>query len=146
MLSIGDKAPDFAAMDQDNISRSLKDYVGKWLLLYFYPQDDTPGCTIEACGFRDSYESLSKKVEILGVSADSAESHRTFIQKYQLPFPLLVDTERVLIGLFGADKKSYPSRVTFLIDPEHIIRKIYHGFDATHHAKEIEQDLVHLGL
>ena len=89
-LSAGMDAPDFTLVDQDNIKRSLSDFKGEWVVLYFYPKDDTPGCTTEACSFRDNIEIINKlKTNILGVSVDSQESHKDFSEKYSLPFPLL---------------------------------------------------------
>ena len=92
-LSAGMDAPDFTLVDQDNIKRSLSDFRGEWVVLYFYPKDDTPGCTTEACSFRDNIEIMNKlNTNILGVSVDSQESHKDFSEKYSLPFPLLADT------------------------------------------------------
>ncbi len=91
-------APAFTAIDQHGARHTLQDYAGKWLLLYFYPKDDTPGCTIEACGFRDNFSQLQKEIDVVGVSADSPESHKEFIKKYDLPFTLLSDTDKKLIA------------------------------------------------
>ncbi len=144
MLTPNTLAPVWSASDdQGNIysSESLK---GKWYILYFYPKDDTPGCTLEACGFRDGFSHLSEKITILGVSADSPESHQKFREKYHLPFALLVDTEKTLINLFGANGTDFPKRTTFLIDDAGMIRTIYQGFDCAEHAMTIESDLHHL--
>jgi thioredoxin-dependent peroxiredoxin len=141
MLQENSPAPAWQSTDQNGKTVSSADYAGKWLLLYFYPEDDTPGCTVEACGFRDSYASLKDRIAIVGVSADSAESHQAFIQKFQLPFTLIADTERTLIQAFGADGVTFPERTTFLIGPDTIIRKIYHGFDPKNHADIISKDL-----
>ena len=141
MLTIGDAAPAWSGKDQDDADRSSADFAGRWLLFYFYPKDDTPGCTLEACGFRDSYAGLAKRIAIVGVSADSAESHRAFIAKFQLPFTLIADTDRSVIKAFGADGLFFPKRVTFIIDPQNVIRKIYHGFDAKDHAVVVGKDI-----
>ncbi len=145
MLTEGSFSPAWQSKDQHGKIISSLDFHGQWLLLYFYPKDDTPGCTAEACAFRDSYASLKDRIAIVGVSADSTESHQAFIQKYQLPFILLADTDRTVIDAFGANGVTFPKRVTFLIDPKNIIRKIYHGFDAVSHAEHVETDLEALG-
>lgn len=146
MLTQGSLAPAWKALDHDSKPVSSADFAGRWLLLYFYPKDDTPGCTMEACGFRDSYASLSSRITIVGVSADSPESHRAFIEKFQLPFTLIADEDRAVITAFGADGVVLPKRTTFLIDPKNVIRKIYHGFDATDHARTIADDLATLAV
>jgi peroxiredoxin Q/BCP len=144
MLTVGSLSPAWTAVDQDGKARSSADYLGSWLLLYFYPKDDTPGCTIEACGFRDAWHRLSTVVRIVGVSSDSSECHQKFITKYSLPFPLLADTDAVLRSAFKADGTQYPKRVTFLIRPSGHIEKVYEGFDCQNHADDIERDLVAL--
>jgi peroxiredoxin Q/BCP len=101
-LNIGNKAPDFKGIDQDGKSITLSDYKGKNLVLYFYPKDNTSGCTAEACSLRDGYEDLQKLgMEVVGVSPDSAKSHQSFIQKYSLPFRLIADTEKEVAIAFG---------------------------------------------
>jgi peroxiredoxin Q/BCP len=144
MLSEHSTSPAWSAIDQNEKTISSADYKGKWLLLYFYPENDTPGCTLEACGFRDQFDVLSKRISILGVSADNPESHIKFIQKYSLPFPLLADTDKKLIATFGVGT-DFPKRVSFLINPDGVIIKIYHGFDAEKHALDIAKDLDVLG-
>src|SRR3990170_8528971 len=99
-LKAGDTAPDFSALDQKGELHSLQDHKGKWLLLYFYPKDNTPGCIKEACSFRDHYAELKKKVAIVGISGDSVKSHANFSGKYHLPFPLLADPERKIIKAY----------------------------------------------
>lgn len=146
MVKEGELAPAWKGLDQDGKPVSSAAHSGKWLLLYFYPMDDTPGCTIEACGFRDSYASLSKRIAIVGVSADDSASHRKFADKFQLPFTLLADTSKEAITAYGANGLLFPKRVTFLIDPNNVIRKIYQGFDATYHAAEVAKDLDALGV
>lgn len=141
MVTVGSLSPAWTSVDQERATHASSDYRGKWLLLYFYPKDDTPGCTIEACGFRDAWKELSSAVKILGVSRDDPESHRHFIQKYALPFPLLADEDDSLRKLFMADGTKYPKRTSFLIDPAGVIQKIYHSFDCHDHASDIARDL-----
>ena len=141
MLKVGDIAPAWKAANQDGKYMSSSEYAGKWLLLYFYPKDDTSGCTEEACGFRDAYASLSTRIAIVGVSADSVESHKNFSEKFSLPFTLIADPQHELIQAFGADGLLFPKRITFIIDPLNVIRKIYHGFDTKDHAVQISHDL-----
>lgn len=133
-LKEGDKAPDIEATDQNGKELKLSDYKGKKVILYFYPKDNTPGCTAEACNFRDNYaELLDKGFAIIGVSADSAKKHQNFIEKYELPFPLIPDTEKSVInayGVWGLKKfmgREYDGihRETFVINEEGIIEKIY---------------------
>jgi peroxiredoxin Q/BCP len=140
MLTPNTLAPAWSASDDQGTIYSSTSLKGQWYIVYFYPKDDTPGCTAEACGFRDGFTSLLKNITILGVSADSSESHQQFREKYQLPFPLLVDTEKTLINLFGANGTDFPKRTTFLIDDSGMIRKIYTGIDCKAHAAEIEKD------
>ena len=118
-LTVGMNAPDFQLSDQDNISRSLSDYQDQWLVLYFYPKDDTPGCTTEACSFRDNFEIMNKlNVSILGVSVDTKESHKDFAEKYSLPFPLLADTN-------GEVAKKYDSYGSFKKIHEALLENSY---------------------
>lgn len=141
MLQVGDPAPAFSASDQNGNMHSLKEYAGRWLLLYFYPKDDTPGCTTEACGFRDHYGDLSKSVVILGVSKDDAPSHKRFLEKFSLPFPLLADTDRSIITAFGADGMIFPKRISVLIHPKGTIAKIYEKIDCASHPAEVLTDM-----
>lgn len=141
MLTIGDTAPAWTAFDQEDKKRTSEECSGRRYLLYFYPKDDTPGCTAEACGFRDRSKDLLSKVSVLGVSADSAESHKKFASKYALPFPLLSDPDRTIISSYGADGQTFPKRTSFLIGPEGIIEKIYHGFDCAAHASDVLADV-----
>src|ERR1041385_637962 len=119
---VGDKAPNFEAKDQDGKTVKLSDFAGKQtVLLYFYPKDDTPGCTKEACGFRDRLDDLKKQgVAVLGVSRDDAESHKKFIAKESINFPLLVDTDGKITEAYGAgmEGKKMSRRVSFLIDKD----------------------------
>jgi peroxiredoxin Q/BCP len=145
-LKEGDTAPDFTSVDQDGKTVSLKDFKGKKVVLYFYPKDDTPGCTAESCNLRDNYSGLKKKgYEVLGVSADSVKSHKKFEQKFKLPFPLLADTERKIIDAYGVwGKKKFWGkefmgivRTTFLIDEKGKIEKIIKEVDTENHTEQL---------
>lgn len=145
-LSIGDSAPDFTLPDQDGRIHTLSEYRGKPLVLYFYPKDDTSGCTKEACGFRDDYSAYQTAgVTILGVSPDSSKSHTNFITKYELPFTLLADPEREVLRMYGAWglKKMYGReyegvlRTTYLIGADGKIVKIYKKVKPAAHSAEI---------
>ena len=145
-LKEGDKAPDFAGNDAEGKLVRLKDLRGKKVVLYFYPKDDTPGCTKEACAFRDSFAQFKRRrIEVLGVSLDSEKSHQKFIKKLDLPFRLLADTERVIsdaYGTYGEKKfmgRTYMGnhRMTFLIDEKGKIKKIYGKVKPEEHAAEI---------
>lgn len=140
ILADGSMAPAWTAKDQAGTTHASDHYLGKWLLLYFYPKDDTPGCTIQACGIRDTFDAFDGRIAVLGVSKDSGESHAKFIAKYRLPFPLLVDVDRTLIQAFGATEDGFGKRVSFLIDPAGMIRKIYTGFDCNVHAALVLDD------
>ena len=140
-LSPNQTAPSFTALDQNGQTQTLKKYLGSWVLLYFYPKDDTPGCTTEACSFRDIYSELKQKMILLGVSGDTQASHQKFAQKFQLPFPLLVDDDKKIVKAYGADGLVFPRRVTFLIDPKGLIYKIYEKVDVNGHAQQILADL-----
>jgi peroxiredoxin Q/BCP len=133
-------APDFRAPDQNGKEHALPDYRGRWLLLYFYPKDDTPGCTKEACTFRDHFEDLKGKVEILGISHDKVESHSRFAGKYGLPFNLLSDPDRKIIKAYGADGFFFTKRISFLIDPKGKIAKVYDKVTPKSHALEVLED------
>lgn len=134
------EAPDFTLPDQDGISHQLTDYRGKWVLIYFYPKDDTPGCTAEACGFRDTLPAL-KGMQILAISADSVPSHKRFAEKFALNFPLLSDTDKDVIKVYGA-AGIYTRRISYLINPDGIIVKKYQKVEPAKHAKEVSGDLV----
>ncbi len=141
MLVVGNFAPSWSALDQDGQEISSVDFSGKRYLLYFYPKDDTPGCTVEACGFRDLSDELSARITILGVSPDSVESHRKFSSKYSLPFSLLSDSNRSMITAYGADGLSFPKRTSFLVNEDGCIGKIYQGFDCALHAEDVARDV-----
>jgi len=143
-------APSFVANDEQGKEHSLEKYQGQWILLYFYPRDNTPGCTKEACAFRDIWKELKKEnVVVLGVSAQDEVSHKKFIEKYSLPFPLLVDNEKELSRSYGAwGKKRFlgreyegMKRVSFLINPEGMIAKEYEKVQPATHAQEVLEDV-----
>jgi peroxiredoxin Q/BCP len=145
-ISAGQPAPTFTLLDENGAQRSLSDYRGKPVVLYFYPKDDTPGCTKEACGFRDDYSAYEQsEVEILGVSPDSPKSHARFKAKYDLPFHLLADTEKEVLKAYDAWglKKSYGReyegvlRTTFLIDSDGNIAKVFKNVKPAEHSEEI---------
>jgi len=149
-VSAGVPAPDFELLDDTNNPRKLSDYRGKNVVLYFYPKDDTPGCTKEACSFRDDYSAYERAgVVILGVSPDSVQSHVKFKNKFQLQFPLLADEGHKVCDLYevwGPKKfmgKEYEGvlRTTFLIDPDGNIKKVYEGVRPAEHSKELLDEL-----
>lgn len=145
------KAPDFKLADQNNQIKSLNDYRGKWLVLYFYPKDNTPGCTTEACSFRDTREVIAEQgnAEIVGISKDSVKSHQKFIKDHSLNFTLLSDPEHATIEAYDSwGPKKFMGREyfgtlrnTFLIDPESNIVKKYTGVNPKNHASQIIKDL-----
>jgi peroxiredoxin Q/BCP len=136
------KTTDFSLHDQNDTVHTLKQYRGKWVVLYFYPKDDTPGCTIEACKFRDSLAQLQKLgVVILGVSKDSVASHKKFAQKYHLNFPILSDISKEIIKAYDAQGIIGTLRKTYLINPDGDIKKVYNNVNPTIHAGEILRDL-----
>jgi peroxiredoxin Q/BCP len=150
MLKEGSNAPDFDLPDQDARNHKLSSYKGKWVVLYFYPKDDTPGCTKEACNFRDSFEEMQKLgVQILGVSKDSIKSHKKFAEKYDLNFPILSDEDKDVIKKYGAwGLKKFMGReyegifrMTYLINPDGVIKKVYEKVNTLIHASEILSDL-----
>ena len=147
-ISSGISAPDFTLLDENGDERKLSDYRGNLVVLYFYPKDDTPGCTKEACNFRDDYSAYQKAgITILGVSPDSPKRHANFKAKYGLPFTLLADTEHEVCELYGVWglKKSYGReyegvfRTTFLINAEGEIIKVYENVKPADHSAEVLQ-------
>ncbi|HEX3009722.1 MAG TPA: thioredoxin-dependent thiol peroxidase [Bacteroidales bacterium] len=145
-LKVGDKAPDFKAVDQDGRSISLSDYKGKKVILYFYPKDNTSGCTDEACSLRDGYEVItSSGYEVIGVSADSEKSHQGFAKKHNLPFRLIADTDKKVIQAYGVwgEKKMYGKtyegiyRTTFIISEDGVIENIIEKVNTKNHAGQI---------
>jgi peroxiredoxin Q/BCP len=143
MLNINTQAPSFSGLNQDNKTVSLSDYLGKWVVLYFYPKDDTSGCTKEACGIRDNYSELQKYAEVIGVSSDSVESHKQFADKYHLPFTLIADPDRKIIKSYDANG-ILAKRISYLINPKGIISKAYPNVNPSQHAEEIIADLKEL--
>jgi len=146
----GDKAPDFSLPDQHGKPRALKEYRGRWVLLYFYPKDDTPGCTAEACAFRDSWTKAKKEgLNVIGVSADPVARHAAFAEKYGLPFTLLSDENKAMVRDYGVwAKKKFMGREymgtlrhSFLINPAGRIAKIYDAVKPATHAAEALADL-----
>lgn len=144
-------APDFKLNDQQGKQHSLSDYKGQWLVLYFYPKDDTPGCTIEACSFRDGRDEIAEKTgaEVVGISKDDAKSHQKFAESHRLTFPLLSDEAGSVIKAYGAwGKKIYGLsgilRKTYLIDPEGQVRKVYGRVTPLGHANQVLKDLLEL--
>ncbi len=146
LLSIGDKAPDFKTTDQDGEKVTLSDFKGQKVVLYFYPKDDTPGCTKEACSFRDGWSAFRrKKIAVLGVSADDEKSHKKFADKFSLPFPLLADTDKKIVKDYGAwgEKNMYGRkfmgirRVTYLIDEKGKIAAVWPKVKPEGHADEL---------
>jgi thioredoxin-dependent peroxiredoxin len=143
-LAVGTDAPAFTAKDTNGNTVSLSDFAGKTVVLYFYPKDDTPGCTKQACSFRDAQpEYQGKDVVVLGVSADDEVSHQAFTQKYNLNFPLLADTDKSLIKAFDVDGGGYAKRVTYVIDPSGKITHVDSSVNTTTHASDV---LAALGL
>ncbi|MDM1293678.1 thioredoxin-dependent thiol peroxidase [Sphingobacterium sp. N143] len=145
-LEIGQQAPDFSAKNQHGDTVRLSDFKGKKVILYFYPKDNTPGCTTEACNFRDNYQSLKKDgFEIIGVSVDSEASHQKFISKHELPFQLLVDEDKSLVEAYGVwvEKNMYgkkymgTARTTFVIDADGIIQHIIKKVDNKNASQQI---------
>lgn len=146
VLKEGDKAPDFTAIDQNGKTVSLKDFLDKTLILYFYPKDDTPGCTAEACSFRDNYESLLQQgYNVVGVSTDDEKSHKKFVSKHTLPFTLIADTDHQIVESYGVwvEKNMYgklymgTARTTFLIDKNSIIQKIIEKVDTKNSSQQV---------
>ncbi len=145
-LTAGQPAPDFELPDQSGQLHSIEDYRGQWVALYFYPKDDTPGCTTEACEFRDNIFAFKNlNCQIIGVSLDDEASHRGFAEKYSLPFPLLADSEGVAADAYGVKANMYgmtvAKRQTFLIDPDGRIAKHYETVDPETHSGELLADL-----
>jgi len=145
-LEANQPAPEFTLLDETGIEQTLSAYRGKWVVLYFYPKDDTPGCTTEACSFRDGYGEYARAgVVILGVSPDSPKSHAKFKEKHALPFTLLSDTDHVVCELYGVwGRKKFMGReydgvfrTTFLINPEGIIVKTFNNVKPDGHATEV---------
>jgi peroxiredoxin Q/BCP len=148
--NLNSPAPDFTLPDQDGKSHTLSHHRGAWVLLYFYPKDDTPGCTKQACMLRDALPAFGKlKAKVFGVSVDSVASHKKFAEKYELPFTLLADADKKVVELYGVwGKKKFMGkeydgtmRTSFLIDPDGNIAKIYENVKPETHAEEVLKDL-----
>ncbi len=137
------KAADFNLPDQNGDMHSLKDYAGKWLVLYFYPEDDTSGCTTEACNFRDAREVIAELggAEVVGISKDTTESHKKFVDKYGLNFTLLSDTKHQAMKAYDSWGVMMAKRNTFIINPDGEVVKEYRGVEPNDHAAEIIADL-----
>lgn len=145
-LKIGDDAPNFNLPDHHGNQVSLADFKDKWVVLYFYPKDDTPGCTTEACQFRDDFKQLQGlDAKVIGISVDDSFSHKKFAEKYHLPFPLLSDVSGDVASSYGALNNfliiKLAKRYTFLINPQGKIAKIYFSVDTSKHSQEIIEDL-----
>ena len=145
-LKAGDKAPDFTANDQNGQAVSLADFKGKTVILYFYPKDDTPGCTAEACDFRDNYQSLQAQgYQVIGVSTDDEKSHKKFVTKHNLPFPLIADTDQSIVQAYGVwgEKNMYGKkymgtmRTTFIIDADGVISHVITKVDTKASSKQV---------
>jgi peroxiredoxin Q/BCP len=142
----GEKAPDFTAKDQNGKTVSLSDFKGKTVILYFYPKDDTPGCTAEACDFRDNYQSLlSKGFEVIGVSTDDEKSHKKFVTKHSLPFTLIADDDKHIVEAYGVwvEKNMYgkkymgTARTTFIIDGDGVIKTVIDKVDTKASSQQV---------
>ncbi len=144
--AVGAPAPEFSLPDQAGRTVRLADFRGKWVVLYFYPKDDTPGCTEEACTFRDDQAALTLLgAQVIGMSLDDVASHTAFATKYSLPFPLLADTDAKVSASYGAVTNlvvaKFARRYTFLIDPQGRVAKSYLNVDTARHAAEVIADL-----
>ena len=143
MLLKGVVAPDFSALNQNGEEIKLSDFRGQWVLLYFYPKDNTPGCTKEACSLRDShYQFRQAGGVVIGVSSDSVDSHGRFATKYELPFSIISDSKKLIIKAYEAG--GLFSRVSYLIDPQGFIAKGYSKVNPSQHAEEVLKDLKEL--
>jgi peroxiredoxin Q/BCP len=151
MLNKGDKAPDFKGLNQDGKEISLQQFKGKKLVLYFYPKDNTPGCTAEACNLNENYQYwLNKGYDVIGVSPDSVASHKKFENNYQLSFNLIADTEKEILQAYGAwgEKKNYGKaymgvlRTTFIIDENGLIEEVFTKVDTKNHTEQITKNLM----
>lgn len=149
-LHLGQTAPEFSLLDQLGQQHRLSDYFGRWVILYFYPKDDTPGCTTEACGMRDTLPHFdNSQATVLGISTDTVTSHAKFAQKFQLNFPILADTDKLVSQQYGVWQtksmfgKKYMGivRTTFIISPNGQIVKIYPDVKPDHHAQQVLTDL-----
>lgn len=151
VLEKGEKAPSFELFDSEGDLHKLSDYSGKTIVVYFYPRDDTPGCTKEACSFRDNYQTFKEAgIEVLGISPDTVKSHKKFSKKYQLPFTLLADPDHKVCEAYGvwALKKMYGReyegvyRTTYIIGPEGEIKRVFENVKPTDHSQEVLEEVL----
>jgi peroxiredoxin Q/BCP len=141
-LTIGEQAPDFTLLDQDGVPHTLSSHKGEYILIYFYPKDDTPGCTKEACSFRDNFPKFQDtSLKVFGISADSEKSHKKFALKYNLPFTLLADSDKKVVTAYGAASVLGVKRISYLINPEGMIIKFYEKVKPDSHAEEVLKDV-----
>ncbi len=149
-MLLGTPAPEFSLPDQESVIHSLSDYRGSWLLIYFYPKDDTEGCTKEACSIGEAFPAFEKlNAKVLGISVDSIKSHEKFAKKYNLPFTILSDEDKEVVEAYGVwGKKKFmgreymgTNRMSFLIDPKGVIVKVYEKVSPATHAQEVLEDL-----
>ncbi|MFC1549660.1 peroxiredoxin [Candidatus Neomarinimicrobiota bacterium] len=144
-LKVGNKAPDFTLLDQNNVEHTLSDYHGENIVVYFYPKDDTPGCTKEACSIRDNFSTFEKNgIRVFGISYDSPKSHARFAEKYKLPFTLLSDSEKTTAKAYNSQGLLTAKRNTFLVNKDGNIFKIYKKVDVTTHTDNILKDFLAL--
>lgn len=147
LLKVGETAPDFTSVDQDGKSVKLSDFKGSPVVLYFYPKDNTPGCTVEACNFRDNNEVYTNAgVKVLGVSVDGQNSHKNFVNKYELNFTLVVDDKKGISQSYGTLGERSASRVTYIIDKNGKIAHVYPKVSPKEHATEVMSKIKELGL
>lgn len=147
LLKVGDSAPDFSSVDQDGNPVKLGDFKGKPVVMYFYPKDDTPGCTVEACNFRDNSELYEKAgVKVLGVSVDNQKSHKKFVDKYELNFTLVADDSKTIAKAYGVLGERNASRVTYIIDRDGKVSHVYPKVSPKEHAVEVMSKIKDLGL
>jgi thioredoxin-dependent peroxiredoxin len=144
-MKAGDTAPDFRAQDHTGTERSLSEFAGQRLVLWFYPKADTPGCSREGCGFRDLYERFQEKgAHILGVSYDTPADNAAFVEKYNFPYPLLSDTEQAIAkayGAYSADRPDYPQRNTYVVSPEGTLEQVLDGVNPKTHPRSLLDSL-----
>lgn len=150
MLKVGKKAPAFSLVDQDGVTHTHKEFIGTWTVVYFYPKDNTPGCTREACVIADAYKDFKRQqVAVFGVSKDTPRSHKRFAEKYSLPFTLLSDETMEMITKYGAFKEKHmfgkpvrgTHRISYLINPEGKVAKVYPDVEPSTHAHELLTDI-----
>lgn len=145
-LTVGQPAPEFELIDQVGNVHTLEDYRGQWVILYFYPKNDTPGCTKQACAFRDEYKTITaKNTQVLGVSVDDQDSHKKFTEKFSLPFPLLADTDGAVAKQYGSLRSlgfmKLAKRHSFIINPQGEVAVIYRDVDPNNHSQEVLEDI-----